>query len=222
MRGVGWLVALVVVGCAARPPSLEPGTVVFEESFNGSLDGDWFWVRRALGGSRIEHGRLFLRTDPGGLFQEDNDGNNILLRALPRHLGPLLVEVELALRPEGKYENAGIILYVDDDNYAVVNKESYANEEPTLRLQIVYESNGEAQIPNDAPYDRAHVVLGMRISESEVTGLYRSSSGEPWTVLGSVPPPAGGVARIGVKTTYGVPGAERWAEFDSFRISAVP
>jgi hypothetical protein len=135
---------------------------------------------------------------------------------------PLLVEVEITLRPEGKYENAGIILYVDDDNYAVVNKEFYADEEPSLRLQAVYESNGEARIPHDTAYDRARVILGMRIAESEVTGLYRSSTGEPWTVLGSVPRPVGGVPRIGIKTTYGVSGAERWAEFDSFRVSTVP
>ena len=135
---------------------------------------------------------------------------------------PLLVEVGLILHPKGKYENAGIILYIDDDNYAVVNKESYADQEPSLRLQIVHESNGEAQIPHDAPYALARVILGMRIVESEVTGLYRSSASEAWTVLGSVPRPRGGAPSIGIKTTYGVPDAGRWAEFDGFRIFTVP
>ena len=218
LRGMGCLVTLLAACCAEKPPS-ERGTVVFEEPFDGSLDGDWFWVHGAPEGRRIEQGSLFLLTEPGGLFQEETDGKNILLRALPQSPEPLLVEVGLTLRPEGKYENAGIILYVDNDSYAVVNKESYADQEPSLRLQVVYESNGEAQIPHDTPYDRARVILGMRIDESEVTGLYRSSTSEPWMVLGSVPRPGGGAARIGVKTTYGVPGAGRWAEFDSFRIS---
>lgn len=220
--GVGCFVALLVVGCADNPPTPKAGRAVFEESFDGPLDSDWFWVHSAPEGRRIERGSLFLRTEPGGLFQEEDDGKNILVRALPQSPEPFLVEVGLTLLPEGKYENAGIILYVDDDNYAVVNKESYANEEPSLRLQVVYESNGKARIPHDTAYDRARVILGMRIAESDVTGLYRSSPGEPWTVLGSAPRPGGGTPRIGVKTTYGVPGADRWAEFDSFRVSTVP
>ena len=97
----------MVVGCAANPSILERGTVVFEESFDGSLDRDWFWVHSAPGGWRIERGSLFLRTEPGGLFQEEAHGKNLLLRALPQPSEPLLVEVGLTLRPEGKYENAG-------------------------------------------------------------------------------------------------------------------
>jgi hypothetical protein len=222
MRGMGCLVALVVAACAEQPPSLEQGRIVFEDSFDEFLDSDWIWVHSAPEGWRIEQGSLFLLTEPGGFFQEEDDGKNILVRALPQSPEPLLVEVGITLHPEGKYENAGIILYVDDDNYVVVNKESYANEEPSLRLQVVYELNGEARIPHDTAYDPAHVILGMRIAESKVTGLYRSSTSEPWTVLGSVPYPGGGVPRIGVKTTYGVSGAERWAEFDNFRVSTVP
>jgi hypothetical protein len=219
---MGCFVTLLVVCCTDESPTSEPGAVVFEESFDQSLDSDWSWVHNAPKGWRIEQGSLFLLTEPGGFFQQEDDGKNILLRALPPSPEALLVEVGLTLRPKGKYENAGIILYVDDDNYAVVNKESYANEEPSLRLQVVYESNGEAQVAHYTPYDRARVILGMRISESDVTGLYRSSTDEPWTVLGSVPRPGGGAPSIGVKTTYGVPGSERWAEFDSFRVSTVP
>jgi len=221
LRGMGCVVTLLAVCCADRSPTSERGAVVFEEPFDGSLDSDWFWVHSAPEGRRIEQGSLFLLTEPGGLFQEEANGKNVLLRALPQSPEPILVEVGLTLRPEGKYENAGIILYVDNDNYAVVNKESYADQEPSLRLQVVYESNGEAQIPHDTPYDHARVILGMKIDESGITGLYRSSTGEPWTVLGSVPYPGGGAARIGVKTTYGVPGSGRWAKFDSFRISTV-
>lgn len=222
MLGAGCSVTLLLVCCEGEHPIAEPDTVLFEETFEGPLDGAWSWVREAPEARRIEGGSLFLLSEPGGLFQEENDGRNLLLRDLPPSREPLLVEVALTLRPQGKYENAGIILYVDDDNYAVVNKESYADEEPSLRLQMVYEANGEARVPHDTAYDRPHVILGMRISEDGVTGLYRADTEEPWTVLGTMPRPGGGTPRIGVKTTYGVAGAQRWAEFHHFRIAGVP
>ena len=215
------LVATVLVGCVGSSPKAGPETVVFEESFDESLDSDWFWVRGTSAAQRLEHGRIFLLTEPGGLFRDHNDGKNLLLRALPPSTEPLLVEVDLTLEPEGLYENAGIILYIDDDNYAVVNKESYPDHEPSLRLQVAYESNGEPEVPHDTHYERSRVILGMRIGGSSITGLYRSSTSEPWTVLGSVPRPVGSTPRIGLKTSYGVQGVERWAEFDNFRISVV-
>jgi len=222
MHAISCFVALLVFGCANELPPPESGTVVFEESFDAPLSSDWSWVHSSPEARRIERGSLFLLTEPGGFFQEEDDGRNILVRELPWTPEPLLVEASLTLHPEGKYENAGIILYVDDDNYVVVNKESYAKEKPTLRLQVVYESNGAARIAHDTAYDPAHVILGMRISESEVTGLYRGSNEDAWTVLGSTPRPSGGRPKIGVKTTYGVAGATRWAEFDNFRISTLP
>lgn len=132
----------------------------------------------------------------------------------------MLVEVDLFHRPVGLYENAGLILYLDDDNHVVVNKESYADRDPPLRLQMVLESGGEPIVPHHLAYSSDRVTLGMRIGGGEVIGLFRSSENEPWKTLGRMELPPWEDLAIGLEASYGVPGADRWAQFDNFRISS--
>ena len=194
------------------------GGVLFEERFDDALDKGWSWVRPDTDGWHLRNGALSLRVSPGGLFQDHDGGRNILIRNLALGVDGVVVSVELSHRPEGLYENGGIILYEDDDNYIVVNKESYPGHDPPLRLQVVAESDGVVTVPHHAAYDREDVVLGMRIAGGSVTGLYRYSDEDPWTPFGSVDLPRWDRFRIGLKVTYGVEGVLRWAEFDNFRI----
>lgn len=209
---------MLVVVCLASVANTAP-KVLFEELFEGPLDPGWYWVRGDAEKRRLENGTLSLFLEPGGLFRDHNSGINFLLRALPTGVSDLLVQVDLVHRPTGLYENAGLILYLDDDNHVVVNKESYADRDPPLRLQLVLESEQEPTIQHLA-YSSDRVTLGMRIREGEVIGLYRSSAEEPWKTLAKVDLPLWNDMAIGLEATYGVDGEARWAQFDNFRISS--
>ena len=103
----------VAVATSAQP------TLIFEERFDSELDSSWSWVRPVPDDWKLESGGLWLRLRPGGLFEDHDGGGNLLLRDLALDAAGVVVSVRLTHRPEGLYENGGIILYRDDDNYVV-------------------------------------------------------------------------------------------------------
>lgn len=146
-----------------------------------------------------------------------------LVRDLPVTDERLCVEVNLWNRPASLYENAGIMLYLDDSNYVRVNKESYiGRRDPPETLQVVSEVNGEFHDGDRkiAYGSDAHVSLRMRIDAETVTGFYRRARTGPWTEYGRVERPVTSHLQIGVETSYGEADSDRWAAFDDFRILA--
>lgn len=216
-RLVVWTPIVLALGVAASTAAAS--RVLFEERFEAPLDEAWYWVRGDAEKRRVENGALSLFLEPGGLFKDHNSGINFLLRPLPESASDFLVEVELLHRPGGIYENAGLILYRDDDNHVVVNKELYLDRDPPLRVQLVLESEGEPTFHYVA-YSSERVVLGMRIRDGEVTGLYKPTPGGPWKTVGRIALPEWDDPSIGLEATYGEDGADRWARFDNFRVSS--
>ncbi len=213
----------IALACLGATVVAVADDTLFEETFDGPMTAGWQWVHPAPADHLVEDGRLGLLLSPGGVFEDDRRGRNFLLRDLPRDLdretGDILVSVDVSHAPEGLYENAGLILYEDDDNYIVVTKESYPGYDPIRRVQIVVERDGHASISHHAPYDDAEVSMALRIGAGAVEGLYRSGD-EEWISLGKVSMLSGARPRIGIKASYGVDGVRRWAWFDNFRVAS--
>lgn len=223
---------LFLVSCHAPGANPASDGTLFTERFEGPLDPGWRWVGEFEQGWRLAQGRIAIRTHPAGIHGQNNEAQNILLRKLPDIGGPICVDVFLNNRPHGLYENAGLLLYVDDENYVRVNKEAFpGHRDPPVALQVVSEIEGvfydnddisEDNISEKVPYKRdAPVYLRMRIDEAEVTGFYREYPHAPWLKIGTIRRPITGQLWCGIETSYGVPGADRWARFDDFEISSV-
>lgn len=215
---LGSLVIAAVVVFALQPPAWSQPSVLFSESFDDGLDRSWSFVRNHRKTRKLEGGKLHVRTRPGSLYQQGNNASNVMLRALPRTTSPLLIEVELVFRPQGLHENAGILYYLDDDNYALVDMGAHQEGDQPVRLQVLRESDGIHSVAHDAPATADRVFLGMRITADEITGLYRYGSADNWELLGSVARPEGAGARVGVEASNGSLETEVWAQFDNFRI----
>jgi arabinan endo-1,5-alpha-L-arabinosidase len=98
-----------------RPGSLLPG---YSQDFTGtSLGPQWSWIREDPGNWSLtaEPGTLTIDAVNGDLYQTTNTAQNILVEKAPP--GDFVAETKLALRPDQNYEQAGLLLYADDDHY---------------------------------------------------------------------------------------------------------
>jgi regulation of enolase protein 1 (concanavalin A-like superfamily) len=206
------LLALQVLGMATDEK------VLFEEKFVDKFDKDWSWVREDPKAWRLEQGVLVLRTLPGYLHAKSNDARNVLLRPLPRSDKPLAVEVFVEGEPKVQYEHAGVIWYVDDDNYVSLFQEVLGKN---VELQMVTEKNASPSF-NVVKHDAKGVWIRLLIAEEKITAQYRPTEKEAWKTVGRSDFPAKGPARVGVMAGGAPKEAERYVRFRGFRIVENP
>ena len=188
--------------------------VIFEEHFTGKLGEEWSWVREVARAWRIDEGALVLRTLPGYLHAQYNDSKNILLRNLPKTEHPLAIEVHVESEPKVQFEHAGIVWYVDDDNYVSLFQEIVGSR---VELQMVTEKDGKPRFAV-AQHGAKGVWMRLLISAGTIASQYRSSDTESWRDVGQAEIPAKVPARVGVMAGGAPKEAERYVRFRDFRI----
>ena len=191
--------------------------VIFTEPFAGELDKQWSWVREEPKAWRIEKGALVLRTLPGYLHAKSNDSKNVLLRPLPKSDKPIAVEVLVEGEPKVQYEHAGLLYYVDDDNYVSLFQEVLGGK---VEMQMVTEKDAKPSFAV-AKHEAKEVWIRLLIAGGKITTQFRGSEKDAWKTVGQADVPAGASPRIGI-TSGGAPkDAERYVRFRSFRILEV-
>jgi regulation of enolase protein 1 (concanavalin A-like superfamily) len=206
------LLALATVVAAAEEAPKDK--VLFEEKFTGELSKDWSWVREDPKAWRIEKGAMVLRTLPGYLHAKSNDSKNVLLRPCPKSDKPLAVEVYVEGEPKVQFEHAGLVWYVDDDNYVSLFQEVLGGK---VELQMVTEKDAKPRFAV-AKHDAKGVWMRLVISGGKISTQYRPSEKEAWKVVGQSDIPAQGTVRVGVMAGGAPKDAERYVRFRAFRI----
>lgn len=196
---------------ADQPPNEK---VLYEEQFTEKLGEGWSWIREDSKGWRIDNGALVLRTLPGHLFGNYNNARNVLLRTLPKTEHPLAIEVRVESDPKVQYEHAGVVWYLDDDNFVSLFQEFLGGK---VMLQMVTEKEGKAR-SIVAEHGAKGVWMRLLMSAGSITSQYRLSEKESWRDVGQGEIPTKVSARVGI-TAGGAPKeAERDVRFRSFRI----
>ena len=120
-----------------QDPLLEspvPGPLLpnYSQDFNTTTLGpQWHWVREDPSAWSLssDPGTLTINTEPGDLYQTDNTAQNLLLEPVPH--GDFIAETKVALRPTENYQQAGLLLYQDDDHYFRLVGESNSGVDET-------------------------------------------------------------------------------------------
>jgi regulation of enolase protein 1 (concanavalin A-like superfamily) len=154
---------------------------------------------------------------PGYLHAKRNDSKNVLLRSLPKSDKPLVVEVYVESDPKVEFEHAGLVCYVDDDNYVSLFQEVLGGK---VELQMVTEKDAKPRFAV-AKHDAKGVWMRLLISGGKITTQYKPSEKGEWKVVGQSNMPAGGAARVGVMAGGAMKEDERYVRFRSFRILEV-
>jgi regulation of enolase protein 1 (concanavalin A-like superfamily) len=191
---------------AAVPNANGPGSLVFEDGFDGpALNFRWSWVRESPERWNLKQkpGYLALTAVNGNLYQGTNNSRNILLT--PVAAADFTLETKIDFAPYDNFQQAGLIVYRDDDNYVRLNR-IYADQK---KIEIIYEVKGDYKYLN-IPNTLSPVCLRLKKIGDVYTASF-SGDGNTYTDLPPVTAALGGPLKAGlacdnVESTYALTG----------------
>ncbi len=153
-----------------------PTTCTWSDDFSSTaLQSGWSWVRQDSQHWSLtaRPGYLQIRTQGGELGGSYNDAHNILLRDAPA--GDFTWQTTVDFSPQNNYQQAGLLVYQDDDNYIKLvrvygdaQKAEFANEQ------------NQAYTGQTAFFSGVPSFLRIRRVGNEYIGGY-SADGQTWT-----------------------------------------
>ncbi len=203
--------AALIVSIAPAAAEEKP---LFQERFSGKLSAGWTWVDELPGTWQIVDDSLDLKVVPvgEGLWASGRKHPNLLLRD-PGTTGDFAVEVHLKSKPTSEFEHAGLLLYVDGDNYVVINKEMFAKPEIVLVAE-------KAAKPTTVqkPYEHEEVFLRLVVTGKKVKGQYRHYDSDEWQSVGELDLPVARPFKVGMFAGRPPKDADHRVRFSQFRI----
>ena len=187
-----------------------------EGQFNDEFDGQspasgWEWVREDPNTWSVAGGELRIRTQRGALNGVMfNNVGNMLLQPL-NYQDDFTMDTELRFEPEWLFQNAGLVYYIDDDNYIRVSRGIH---DARNSIWLEWETGGEPHftyLETPLPIYEPDLVYRLRLIRREgnvFTASYRLqvNGGEwsGWDALASdtIEFPSGEV-RIGLQAANG-------------------
>ena len=188
----------------------------YKADFSKALDDGWSFVREDKAEWRLKDGNLELLAQPTNIWgKANNKTENFLLRALPGATSS--VEVTVDFNPRKEYEQAGLMLYVDDDNYSKFDRELYSGQSCTL----VLESGAKPKVVKKIPFPEGPLRLRLEIADGKVKAMVKAPGGKDWTAHGETTLP-GSVdkVKVGFFALQGDAKAPRWAKFKDFVLTS--
>jgi PKD repeat protein len=164
----------------------------FRDDFNGTaLDASWSVLRPDAtdGGIVVGGGTVAIPTGVGDIYQTTNTATNIVLRTAPS--GAFTVTAKINHHGNERYQQGGIIVYGDDDNYVKLDRTgtNAPTSTNTEFFEFIQEQAGTAR--NATQDHTANLAAGfpsdfyLRIiwDGTNLTGAY-STDGSAWTTVG--------------------------------------
>jgi len=226
---------VVVVFSVGRGEQPKPNEkVVFRDPFYGKLAAGWSWVREspsspafavagaAMGKSwKVFKNGLVIRVLPGYLHAHNNNSSNMLLRPLPDVADqPYAFEVALSSNPKAPYEHAGLVWYINDDNYAGLFREFLGTKPQVL---MVTEKKAHPTFHYGGVYRDDTIWLRLEIANGKITGKFRGDLEEDWQTVGTSSLPIlnkKSKPRVGLHTGGAPDRSLHFVRFWDFRILA--
>ncbi|MEZ9629731.1 DUF1349 domain-containing protein [Vibrio breoganii] len=106
--------------------------------------------------------------------------NNLFLKSIDS--SEYAVQATLNLVPSRAYEQAGIGIYWDDDNYIKISKEMFNGR---LSLVFATECNGNPRVNALLDYSGDDVTLRLEKSQTGVTATFSIDGGIHWQLIGT-------------------------------------
>lgn len=185
----------------------------FTESFSeGVLQTGWSWVRERSEYWRVENGSLQICVRPGTIWGEKNNAQNVLIRPLEEEAS---IQVRVSCDLSIAYEQAGLLYYVNDDNYIKLVKERVGEE-----LAVVFgrEENAQSNVKNKAAIRSHTVELQMLLSDNTITAQYREELDGRWVTLGQSKAFQGEEIYAGLFSHGGTAEQDNWVCYSGFNI----
>lgn len=200
------------------PPVLPTSDTQVNDEFNGTLGTQWHWLGEASDNHSMTSTSLRIDGKAGDV---NNGGSNILLQYAPE--GDFTIETRMSGRPTTGWEQEGILLYVDKDNFIKLDRVNDGNAPTNLLFQFGYSYNGTWPAGNTTPPDphpeTDTCYLKLVKTGASYSGYYKFDGDSDWTLIATynnIYLKNKGTKQIGL---YSVNGTGIHTDFDYFRIS---
>ena len=210
--------ALATVGKMTASFCQQSDKWAFEEKFGGKPGKGWTWTREDAASWKVEKNTLQIKPLPGTLWETANSTKNLLLRDLPAaEEGTVAVEAVVANAPAVEGEEAGLLLYQDDDTYVKLVR-GFVNGKPHVIFSR--ELKGFAVLLSQREDGAASHRLRLRWEDRRVVAEMLGAGAAKWVVAGYCESPF--AKPEGMKAglfAQGAPAdAKRWATFSEFKL----
>jgi len=204
---------LIFPGLLLAAPATDAGEL-FKDSFDGGLQPGWQWVREDKDGWRIRDNELQVHSQFGRIWG-GNNAKNLLLVAKPLKAVKMAASVGVAHKPKEKYEQAGPLWYVDDDNFVKLISEQIDGK---MYVVTAREIEGRGKVVGKVVVPSANIQLRLKVESNRVTGQWRLKDTDRWADAGSCDFEVKGRPRFGLFTQNGPENEVRWVRFDDFLV----
>ncbi len=220
------VLAVATLALLGRPALGEPpaggdgggDAVLFAEPFDAKLADGWTWLREDAGGWKIAEGALEIQAQAGTLWGQANNAKNVLLRKPPVkgvENDPFAVEATVTSAPAVTAEQAGVILYSDDDTNVKLVREHL---EGKLYIVLAVEAGGSGKALAKKEVEGDTHALRLISQGGKIRGEVKTGTPAAWTPVGSGESPFKGEMQAGLVAHGGPADAARWAKFGEVRI----
>ncbi len=163
--------------------------VSFSDEFNSpTLDPRWYWINedQIHWSLTASSGNLRIIGITGDMWMTCNNPTNLLLQQAPQDNFEVLTK--LSIHPTTDYQQGGLIIFKDLDNYAKLDV-LWSNVAGGENVEFIREQNGEVPPSLSWPFFAVDlnqpVFLKITKFGNTYTGFY-SSNGQVWSIVGSL------------------------------------
>ena len=179
-----------------------------------TLKEEWRWIREDTEEWKLsEDGSLKIRTQPGRIWAErEEKAENILVRRAPVSDGDSIEIAVTLVDPVNRYEQAGLVLYVDDDRFVKLVVE-FIDGETFVVMGREFEGE-KRKVLAKTPIERMGAQLRLEVEGSTVKGSWKpvGDASGAWTPAAEAEIPAELTRSFAIFTQDGPADEVRWAE----------
>lgn len=164
----------------------------------------------------FDNGVLSMQVQEGNIFGAGaSDVDNIFI--YPVSKPNYSAEVSISLNPTLFFEQAGLGIYWNNNNYIKISKEMFMGERSIV---FVVEQNGQPKIKEFLLFDKETVYVMLEKYESLISAYFRSDANAKWQLIGSTEVPAASESEQGLMlyTFSGSKYNPKFAKFGEFQL----
>lgn len=206
---------LAITAASLAPAYAEPDFI--DEFSAAPATPTWSWIREDPEGWRIKDGALEVRAQAGRVWA-GKGAKNILAFHKPTGAASAAVDVDL-VAPKTKYEQGGILVYRDDDNFVKLIVEHI---DGGFYIVMAREIDRRGKVFTKIDTGSKTARLRAAVAGDKVTLSYRLPGEEKWQPAGECDLPGAAGAKFALFNQDGSDTETRWIRFDNFEYKPAP